>query len=36
MTTGYGTSSLAITVGYYVLAAAVVVFVATLALTLYP
>jgi hypothetical protein len=36
MKTVYGTVSLAIKVGYYVLAAGVVVFVAMLILTLYP
>ena len=36
MTTGYGTASLAIKVGYYVLATGVVVFVAMLTFTLYP
>jgi hypothetical protein len=35
MTTGYGTASFAIKVGYYVLAAAVVVFAALLMLTFY-
>jgi hypothetical protein len=35
MTTGYDTAGFAIKVGYYVLAAAVVVFVAMLMLTLY-
>lgn len=34
--TGYGTASLVIKMGYYVLAAGVVVFVAMLILTLYP
>lgn len=36
VTTAYGTASFAIKVGYSVLAAGVVVFVAVLALTLYP
>lgn len=36
MTTGYGTASFAIKIGYYVLAASVAVFVAMLILTLYP
>src|ERR1700683_4938949 len=36
MTTGYGNTSLAIKVGYYVLAAGVAVFVAMLILTAYP
>ena len=35
MTTGYGTTSLAIKVGYWILAAGVVVFVAMLILTRY-
>jgi hypothetical protein len=36
MTTGYGNTSLAIKVGYYVLAAGVALFVAMLILTAYP
>lgn len=36
MTTGYGATSFAIKVGYYILAAGVAVFVAMLFLTLYP
>jgi hypothetical protein len=36
MTTGYGNTSLAIKVGYYVLAAGVAVFVGMLILTAYP
>ncbi len=36
MTTGYGTTSFAIKIGYYILAAGVAVFVAMLILTLYP
>jgi hypothetical protein len=36
MTTGYGTASFAIKVGYYILAAGVAVFVAMLILTLHP
>jgi hypothetical protein len=36
MTTGYGNTSFAIKVGYYVLAAGVAVFVAMLILTAYP
>ena len=36
MTTGLGNTSLAIKVGYYVLAAGVAVFVAMLILTVYP
>ncbi len=36
VTTGYGTSDFAIKVGYYFLAAGVVVFVGMLILTLYP
>ena len=36
MTTGYRTASFTIKVGYYILAAAVVVLVAMLILTLYP
>jgi hypothetical protein len=36
MTTNHGTANFAIKVGYYVLAAGVVVFVAMLVLTVYP
>jgi hypothetical protein len=36
MTTGYGNTSLAIKVGYYVLAAGMAVFVGMLLLTAYP
>jgi hypothetical protein len=36
VTTGYGNTALVIKVGYYLLAAGVVVFVAMLALTAYP